>query len=468
MEFRYTGSGWVQGSDSKFSREAFELNKLPHNRDIDLRASAKLWVDAEAEETQDETPTPKSMSYRDKAANIAQSYPNWAGDESTPDAVLRMLVDKYKPLRGEVKTADEKIKNMKIDVATIPTNPPPLLIQESTSPPPLTPEHKPWLTTFKIPSHTSSSIRYMRLPPAPPPSKRPPHVPIHPDDTRTRIVERDRRRKEAYAGKIVGAKEGSLDYRLGVAGRNASAGRPGGGPPNPVSMKGWAGLVEERIERARSEGHFSKLKGRGKPLEREIEQSNPFISREEFLMNRIVKRQGAVPVWVEYQTELDTALSTFRATLHTNWTRRAIRSFTTQLPPSLLHTVSAESVRTLRDPAWESLEKGYHDRAIAEINKLMRKYNGVAPYPVRRVEIIREREMQKMYEACWAGVLEGVSSRASGSKALQVNGVGDEDEGRGRVGSGIDAARFSTGHGFGWKAMWERWVDRFVSAKSRC
>ena len=36
-------------------------------------------------------------------------------------------------------------------------------------------------------------------------------------------------------------------------------------------------------------------------MARDNEQSNPFIPREEFLMNRIVQRQGAAPPWVEFQ-----------------------------------------------------------------------------------------------------------------------------------------------------------------------
>ena len=31
------------------------------------------------------------------------------------------------------------------------------------------------------------------------------------------------------------------------------------------------------------------------------DEGNPFIGREEFLMNRIVQRNGAAPPWVELQ-----------------------------------------------------------------------------------------------------------------------------------------------------------------------
>ena len=36
-------------------------------------------------------------------------------------------------------------------------------------------------------------------------------------------------------------------------------------------------------------------------MARTAEDKNPFIGREEFLMNRIVQRQGAAPPWVEIQ-----------------------------------------------------------------------------------------------------------------------------------------------------------------------
>ena len=68
-------------------------------------------------------------------------------------------------------------------------------------------------------------------------------------------------------------------------------------------------------KRARLAGHFNNIKGRGAPIARTAEDKNPFIGREEFLMNRIVQRQGAAPPWVEVQAELETSISTFREVL---------------------------------------------------------------------------------------------------------------------------------------------------------
>lgn len=54
-------------------------------------------------------------------------------------------------------------------------------------------------------------------------------------------------------------------------------------------------------QRARLQGQFKALKGRGRPLEQTVEERNPFIAREEFLMNRIVQRNEAAPAWIELQ-----------------------------------------------------------------------------------------------------------------------------------------------------------------------
>lgn len=60
-------------------------------------------------------------------------------------------------------------------------------------------------------------------------------------------------------------------------------------------------ILTTRAQRARQAGLFNNVKGRGQPLASHTQDKNPFIGREEFLMNRIVQRQGAAPPWVEVQ-----------------------------------------------------------------------------------------------------------------------------------------------------------------------
>ncbi|KAF8592294.1 hypothetical protein K439DRAFT_1324957 [Ramaria rubella] len=426
-----------------------------HSSSSGRTASAQLWADAEKEDLQAENINSTQATL--KPGSEPPQHPNWTGDESVQDAVLRMLLDKYKPLRGgSIVSAEEKLK----------AAPPPLRVTNSL--PPSSPSaegdatDKPWLTTYRIPSH-ATSIRYMRLPPISPPSALKPaahaSAPIHPDDTRARIQGREQRKQAAFAGRLTKARESSLDYRIGKPLASAVASHP---HPNPVSIKGWTSLVEERIESARRAGHFRALKGRGKPLVRETEQSNPFIPREEFLMNRIVQRQGAAPPWVELQGELDAAVNAFRSTLRATWTRRAVRTLMLDHPPGLSLPNAMPAPQGMRDTAWETREKAYHEAALGEINALVRKYNGVAPYVVRRTYLTREAELERMYEACGEDILVEVRRRI---EAGAVNGAVSELAGEGEGAFSPREAGKLDGHsrvGFGLGEMWRRWVARWV------
>lgn len=207
-----------------------------HGSYPDTKASSQLWADAvEEEETRNSTKLPTSTE--------SAEYPNWTGDESVQDAVLRMLVDKYKPLRGgAIRTAEEKLKSMPPSLSL---ESPSLSTSSGSSLPTSesTTTHKPWLTTFRAPSH-ATSIRYMRLPPPLPTKPSTQGPPVHPDDSRSRIIEREKKKKAAYAGRLTNARESSLDYRIG----RTATGDPRMHRPNPVSVKGWTSLVEERIE----------------------------------------------------------------------------------------------------------------------------------------------------------------------------------------------------------------------------
>ena len=296
--------------------------------------------------------------------------------------------------------------------------------------------HKPWLTTFKVPSHATASIRHGHFPAVGAARRAAPAGTA--DDDRTRRNEREVKKRSEIAGRLTRAKESTLDYRLGIT-KNAKGGMYA--RPNPVSVKGWAGLVEERIEvrwvssiilnsrlflpffsqRARQEGHFRTIKGRGKPLERSHEEHNPFIAREEFLLNRIVQRQGAAPPWVEVQGELEAAVATFRSVLKQSWVRRAVRMLTLSGRP--LREPSLADLRALRDREWEAREWAFHESALAELNALVRKYNALAPYAVRRAYYVRDDELDRAYEESAEDIIQELRGRLRGS------GNGNLDEG---------------------------------------
>ncbi|KAH7916241.1 hypothetical protein BJ138DRAFT_995992 [Hygrophoropsis aurantiaca] len=383
-----------------------------NHADSNQSASAKLFADAsreEAEEALNET-----QSSHSKIPFLEHQHENWTGEESMQDAVLRMLVDKYKPLRsGPLRTAEQKLKQAPPRVFMDPASTANIARTrswEENAKEPLLPAvegHRPWLTTFKAPSHATASIKLGSFPP---PSSARRSSGADDLDERTRKTERELLKRKQQAGRLTRAKESTLDYKLGI-----KSGRAEGQPShrvNPVSLRGWRSLIEDRIEQARLAGQFDKVKGRGQPIVRLSEERNPFIAREEFLMNRIVQRNGAAPPWVEVQIELESAANSFREVVKQSWTRRAIRRLTMSQPAALLPELSLADVTSTGDREWEERERAYHDIAIADLNSLVRKYNGLAPYAVRRPYYSRDAELAKVYQESGEDILRGISERS--------------------------------------------------------
>ncbi|KAH9927274.1 uncharacterized protein B0H18DRAFT_1003826 [Fomitopsis serialis] len=413
--------------------------------EIDRRASDKLLEDAAREEAE-ETRRPARPS---RAQILEDQNQNWTGDESVQDAVLRMLVDKYKPLRsGSIQTAEEKLRAAPPKVSVPESDPlgegpsqfnAALVVEgaqpgESSTqplPPPRTyvpgepilpgiEGHQPWHTTFKVPSHATSNVHYGQIPRQPSRKVDPPPI-----DDKERRKQREVRRRTEHAGRLSRARESTLDYRLGIRGGAAMH------RPNPTTLKGWTSLVEDRIQRAREEGLFNSVKGRGQPLAFTTQDRNPFIAREEFLMNRIVQRQGAAPPWVEVQGEMESAIASFREIIRQSWTRRAIRLLTASQPAAQLPQLQLDEVSALRDAEWEARERAFHDHALEEVNALVRKYNGLAPYAVRRAYYMRDTELEKTYRDSAEDILQGLADRvASSSNRKGYVDVGSDEDSR--------------------------------------
>lgn len=81
-------------------------------------------------------------------------------------------------------------------------------------------------------------------------------------------------------------------------------------------------------------------------------------------------------------------------------------------PAAMLPSLTPGRVTSLRDREWEERERSYHDAAVAELNSLVRKYNGFAPYSVRRLYYSREAELAKVYQDCGEDILHGILERS--------------------------------------------------------
>jgi DnaJ homolog subfamily C member 28 len=212
---------------------------LPSSRRKYQSASQKLFADAEKEEHDE-----RQRDLKERLEQRLIQEQNWTGDEKMEDTVLRMLVDKYKPLRGSMQTSEMKLK----------ANPPQITMRTPESQPSTSMQaedvilpgiegHKPWMTTYTTPSFAvNPSIRAMRLP-LQAANKR-----STVDDTvKVKGPTREERLRVAEANRLASARERILDYRFGGF-QNANI-QPSseGAKANPKTMKGWASLAEERI-----------------------------------------------------------------------------------------------------------------------------------------------------------------------------------------------------------------------------
>ncbi len=233
----------------------YTQNSSPRPPELDhITASAKLFEDAAREEDAEE----EALRKPSLVSRLETEHENWTGDEPVEHAVLRMLVDKYKPLRGgPIRTADQKLKTTPPQVlsqdkprevvgdghsnTTIPSTlqeAPALTYVPGEPILPGTPGHQPWHTTFTVPSHATSNVRYGNIPPSKPAAS-----PL-PLDDRARRKEKETRKRMQQGVRLSQARDSTLDYRLGIKGSAAEQYRR----PNPVTLKGWASLVEDKIE----------------------------------------------------------------------------------------------------------------------------------------------------------------------------------------------------------------------------
>lgn len=111
------------------------------------------------------------------------------------------------------------------------------------------------------------------------------------------------------------------------------------------------------------------------------------------------------------------------------WIRRATRMLTAENPIELLHRITLQEVIRLRDAEWENRERAYHETALEEVNSLVRKYNGLAPYAVRRPYYLRQVELDRVYEECAERIHSNIMSRMTGRVGPGYSGTKGEDDG---------------------------------------
>ncbi|GAA96282.1 uncharacterized protein L969DRAFT_14477 [Mixia osmundae IAM 14324] len=335
------------------------------------RASDALFRLAEEEERQAASdPSQNSAAARLHTLVANASEKPWTGDESTRDAVLRMLIDKYPPLRDkdhkkEVQQPTPRVLDEDLEEGR--------LIRTSSTVEPAEPvkPKNPWDYEFKAASSWQEA------------PVRPIHKTIIPPKAERSRSARFTRLKDAVADYSLG------EYATAKAKAAAAPVNRTSGSVIPIDPKAFTNFIEEKISTGRRDGLFKANKYRGKPLQQDINQSNPFIDNTDFLMNRIMQRQSAAPPFVTLQQELEGELQAFRTLLQDSWTRRALRMLSL-LP---LQALDFDRIGDFRDTDWEARERAYHDASITQINSILRRYNALAPFSARRPLVMLKYEL---------------------------------------------------------------------------
>ncbi|KAI0455122.1 hypothetical protein F5B21DRAFT_472952 [Xylaria acuta] len=352
----------------------------------------------------------------------------WTGQETTEDAVLRMLTDAHKPLkrelRGRPKVPDLQPADMRMRHQTTPNR-----------------------------GHRAANARD---------------------------------KASMYAGLGIKESEAGLSEKERAALREEFRERfQPGARAMPNTLTGLASLANERIEDAIARGQFKDIP-RGKGVERDTRSDNPFIDTTEYIMNKMIKRQDIVPPWIEKQQELAKAAHVFRARLRNDWKRHAARtiaskggSLETQMErarqfakaeklhnprkgnvdqmavptnstddvvmvkirqqtsmslPSAEESPEAEDSNTepeasllepFRDPDWLKIEQSYMDLSIKNLNALARSYNLMAPELAKKPYFNLERELNNCYADVAPLLADAIKDRAARPPKPLMEAIGD-------------------------------------------
>lgn len=399
------------------------------------RASDKLFADAAREEAQQGARRPRlSMDPQD---------PVWTGDERLEDTVLRMLMDKYKPLRQQVSM--RAAESSRLRQSQKPTLRPTESRRETAPKTPYTPPGQPWNAVFVRPSHAAAEEprvyrgKYMDV--SPPKSDMAQHLArkgIAPsqlalDDRKAMSELRHALRRSMHRDKIEVARDIKLGHHAPMPSEESAPqiGMLG-------ATKGLAGIAEQRIVEAQAKGLFRSNPLHGKPMPRDYNETNPFLHREEFVLNRMIQRQGNVPPWVQRNQDLQTEMRSLQQRIQHAWICRMLYRLDASeewgsLAPVHVHwhdhlgpddlrsyRIEARSeaeqrtlewVRTFRDAAWIAAESAYHTAAVDQLNQVIRSYNHTAPPSARKVLVTKDAFLASSIQRAFPLMVDAASAR---------------------------------------------------------
>jgi hypothetical protein len=173
--------------------------------------------------------------------------------------------------------------------------------------------------------------------------------------------------------------------------------------PAPASLEGLQSLAEERIDEARRNGAFKNLRGKGKRLE--LQEAKTTIDRTEYFLNKIIKKQGALPPFVDAQVNVDRSINGFRQSLRNLWVDTCCKLIAFSGGPLESQIIRAQAyaeaeisgINRLRDANFIKRETPFITAQLQAINAQIRGYNVIAPFNSRRGYLSFQAELDTCY-----------------------------------------------------------------------
>ncbi|MCY4568644.1 MAG: DUF1992 domain-containing protein [Candidatus Poribacteria bacterium] len=150
--------------------------------------------------------------------------------------------------------------------------------------------------------------------------------------------------------------------------------------------------VNKQIEEAMERGEFANLPGEGKPLKLD---TNPFLTPQARMANRLLKGNGFTPRWVELEKEINQAKAQLEKVLINLKSRRERLAAAVQQNPHRRKVIS----RSFEQERARSLAQ--YSEKLENLNQKIQRVNLLMPTRNRQYALINQAQaLARFQEAC--------------------------------------------------------------------
>ena len=150
--------------------------------------------------------------------------------------------------------------------------------------------------------------------------------------------------------------------------------------------------TNKQIEEAMERGEFSNLPGKGKPLKLE---TNPFLTPQARMTNRLLKENGFAPRWVELEKEIKQEKAQLEKLIVNLKNRRERLSTLIQQHPHRHEVVS----RSFEHERARGIAR--YSEKLENLNRKIRRVNLLMPTRNRQYALINQAEaLTRFQEVC--------------------------------------------------------------------